>query len=77
MNDEILKLAKECGLKLHYDELEGFEAFYRAAFNAGAEWQKAGRPDADGNHDIYLGGEYTGRGKVRAGTGTITFKEQP
>ena len=36
-DSEVLKLAKECGFKFHYDEIEGLEAFYIAAFNAGLE----------------------------------------
>lgn len=40
MNDEILKLAKECGYwsgqTVEMNEA-GIEAFYRAAFNAGLE----------------------------------------
>ena len=37
MNEEILKLAKECGLRFHYDEFEGLEAFYKAAYNKAIE----------------------------------------
>lgn len=35
MNNRILELAKRCGLKFHYDEFEGLETFYKAAFNDG------------------------------------------
>ena len=40
MNDEILKLAKECGITHNtwdYQDKCAVEAFYRAAFNAGIE----------------------------------------
>lgn len=31
MNEEILKLAEQCGLRFHYDDFDGLEAFYRSA----------------------------------------------
>ena len=40
MNEEILKLAKECGIFIPFERTDvgpHMEAFYRAAFNAGLE----------------------------------------